>query len=58
LGAKNNGDNQKAKIRGEKSSELSVFIREAKSRDKKKVYKRVIEDAIREQNDVVKSQVA
>jgi hypothetical protein len=48
----------KAKIRGEKSSELSVFIREAKSRDKKKVYKRVIEDAIREQNDVVKSQVA
>jgi len=41
-----------------KSSELSVFIREAKSRDKKKVYKRVIEDAIREQNEVVKKQVA
>lgn len=39
-----------------KTSELSLFIREAKSRDKKKIYKRVIEDAIREQNDLVEGQ--
>lgn len=38
------------------TSELSLFIREAKSRDKKKIYKRVIEDAIREQNDLVEGQ--
>ena len=44
--------------RAKKSSELSLFVREAKSRDKKKVYKRVIEEAIREQNDVVENRVA
>ena len=41
------------KKRAESSSEFSVFIREAKSRKKKKIYRRVIEDAIREQNEVV-----
>jgi len=41
------------KKRAESSSKFSVFIREAKSREKKKVYRRVIEDAIREQNEVV-----
>jgi len=37
----------------EPSSEFSRFIREAKSREKKKVYKRVIEEAIKEQKDLV-----
>lgn len=40
------------------SSELSVFIRTAKSREKKKVYKRVIEEANREQNELVKKHAA
>lgn len=44
----------KSRKRVKQSSEISVFVREAKSRDKKKVYKRVIQDAIREQNDIVK----
>lgn len=35
------------------SSDFSVFIREAKSRERKRIYRRVIEDAIREQNEVV-----
>ena len=48
----------KSKKRDKKSSELSVFVREATSRDKKKVYKRVIEDAIREQNRVVTNRIA
>ena len=41
------------KKRAESSSKFSVFIRKAKSREKKKIYRRVIEDAIREQNEVV-----
>jgi len=36
------------------SSEFSVFIREARSSDKKRVYKRVINDAIELQDRVVK----
>lgn len=36
------------------SSSFSVFIREAKSREKKRVYKEVINDSIREQNYVIK----
>ena len=41
------------KKHADSSSEFSVFIREAKSREKKKVYKRIIEKAIEEQNEVV-----
>lgn len=48
----------KTKKPDRKSSEISVFIREAKSREKKKVYKRVIEEAIREQNEVVRNRRA
>ena len=44
----------KSKKKAESSSEFSRFIREAKSREKKKVYKRVIEVAIKEQNELVK----
>lgn len=40
------------------SSKLSVFIRTAKSREKKKVYKRVIEEANREQNELIKKHAA
>ena len=40
------------------SSKLSVFIRTAKSREKKKVYKRVIEEANREQNELLKKHAA
>ena len=40
------------------SSDLSVFIRTAKSREKKKVYKRVIEEANREQNELIKKHAA
>jgi len=36
------------------SSEFSVFIREARSSDKKRVYKRVINDAIELQDRVIK----
>jgi hypothetical protein len=36
------------------SSSFSVFIREAKSRDKKRVYKEVINDSIREQSYLIK----
>ena len=43
----------KSKKGAETSSALSVFIRTAKSREKKKIYKRVIEKAIREQNKVI-----
>ncbi len=46
------------KKRADSSSEFSVFIREAKSREKKKVYKRVIEKAIKEQNEVVERTTA
>jgi len=37
------------------SSEFSVFIREARSSDKKRVYKRVINDAIELQDRVIKN---
>lgn len=40
------------------SSELSIFIRTAKPREKKKVYKRVIEEANREQNALIKKHAA
>jgi hypothetical protein len=36
------------------SSSFSVFIREAKSRDKKRVYREVIEDSNSAQNHVIK----
>ena len=36
------------------SSRFSVFIREAKSRDKKRVYRKVIEDSNSAQNHVIK----
>jgi hypothetical protein len=36
------------------SSSFSVFIREAKSRDKKRVYRKVIEDSNSAQNSVIK----
>ena len=36
------------------SSEFSVFIREARSSDKKRVYKRVINDAIELQDRIIK----
>ena len=36
------------------SSEFSVFIREARSSDKKRVYKRVINEAIELQDRVIK----
>jgi len=37
------------------SSEFSVFIREARSSDKKRVYKRVINEAIESQDKLIKS---
>jgi len=37
------------------SSEFSVFIREARSSDKKRVYKRVINDSIELQDRVIKN---
>ena len=37
------------------SSEFSVFIREASSREKKRVFKRVINDAIESQDNLVKT---
>jgi len=37
------------------SSEFSVFIREARSSDKKRVYKRVINEAIESQDKVIRS---
>ena len=40
------------------SSKLSVFIRTATSREKKKVYKRVIAEANREQNELIKKHAA
>ncbi len=47
---------KKSKTRSNKeSSEFSVFIREARSRDKKRVYKRVINDAIELQDRVIKN---
>jgi hypothetical protein len=49
---------RKGKKITESSSEFSVFIREAKSREKKKIYRRVIEDAIQEQNEVVECVLA
>ncbi len=47
---------KKSKTRSNKeSSEFSVFIREARSRDKKRIYKRVINDAIELQDRVIKT---
>ena len=40
-----------------KTSEMSVFIRDAKSRDKKKVYRRVIDKANKAQNEIVRKSV-
>jgi len=37
------------------SSDFSVFIREARAGDKKKVYRRVINEAINSQDRVIKS---
>jgi len=45
---------KKVKKSDKESSEFSVFIREARSSDKKRVYKRVINDAIELQNRVIK----
>lgn len=45
---------KKAK-KAKESSEFSVFIREARSSDKKRVYKRVINEAIESQGDVIKA---
>jgi len=45
---------KKAKKSDKESSEFSVFIREARSSDKKRVYKRVINDAIEVQDRIVK----
>jgi len=42
------------KERIKESSEFSVFIREARSSDKKRVYKRVINDAIELQDRIIK----
>lgn len=38
-----------------KSSEFSVFVREARSRHKKKVFKRVLNEAIDAQDRMIKS---
>ncbi len=46
---------KKVKKSDKESSEFSVFIREARSSDKKRVYKRVINDAIELQDRVVKN---
>ena len=43
------------KMSNKESSEFSVFIREARSSDKKRVYKRVINDAIELQDRVIKN---
>jgi len=45
----------KDKKSSKESSEFSVFIREARSSDKKRVYKRVITDAIELQDRVMKN---
>lgn len=45
---------KKVKKSDKESSEFSVFIREARSSDKKRVYKRVINDAIELQDRVIK----
>ena len=45
---------KKANKSDKESSEFSVFIREARSSDKKRVYKRVINDAIEFQDRVIK----
>jgi hypothetical protein len=42
---------------GKGSSEFSVFIREASSREKKRVYDRVLKDSIAAQDRVVRSDV-
>jgi len=41
--------------KAKESSEFSVFIREARSSDKKRVYKRVINEAIESQDKLIKS---
>ena len=46
--------NKKVNKSDKESSEFSVFIREARSSDKKRVYKRVINDAIELQDRVIK----
>ncbi len=46
---------KKVKKSDKESSEFSVFIREARSSDKKRVYKRVINDAIELQDRVIKN---
>lgn len=46
---------KKVKKSDKESSEFSVFIREARSSDKKRVYKRVINDAIEVQDRVIKN---
>ena len=45
---------KKDKKHSKESSEFSVFIREARAGDKKRVYKRVITDAIELQDRVMK----